>query len=224
VSTSADEWSGNVGASVGKQARALSTEATKELLRDAALRVLERDGVLSGVSLKRVATEAGLSQSLINYHFGSRQALLREALAEKRRAYWARFTRSTRRAPFVQRLHWSFAGITDDPQWARIMALLALERDETFEPFQNFDETMADHRADIAAGMVVEDFDPEATHAVYIALAVGWGLLREAASRQVGVPVKRLDARAESVILKMFSLFVPNPAPTKHRRSQHDRT
>jgi AcrR family transcriptional regulator len=41
--------------------------------------------VLSGISLKDVADEAGLSRGLIHHYFGSRQALLRSALEARRR-------------------------------------------------------------------------------------------------------------------------------------------
>lgn len=49
--------------------------STQELILDAALRILARDG-LPGLTARAIAAEAGTNLALVNYHFGSKQNLL----------------------------------------------------------------------------------------------------------------------------------------------------
>lgn len=54
--------------------------ATEAALEEAALRSLERDGVLAGLNLREVAAEAGVNRGLVYRYFGSPRELLRAAL------------------------------------------------------------------------------------------------------------------------------------------------
>src|SRR5690606_36581152 len=54
--------------------------ATEAALEQAALRLLERNGVLAGLNLREVADEAGVNRGLVYHYFGSRRDLLRAAL------------------------------------------------------------------------------------------------------------------------------------------------
>ena len=49
--------------------------STKELIRSAALRLLEREGP-EGVSMRRVAKQVGITPMAIYHHFRNRDALL----------------------------------------------------------------------------------------------------------------------------------------------------
>jgi len=53
--------------------------ASRARILDAAVKLIARDG-LDAVRVARIATEAGVSASLLHYHFESRDALLAEAL------------------------------------------------------------------------------------------------------------------------------------------------
>ena len=60
----------------------MTTDASserREQILDAALTVLARDGI-SGVSMRAVSREAGLSLGLANYHFADKQGLIVAAL------------------------------------------------------------------------------------------------------------------------------------------------
>ncbi|MFQ5417258.1 MAG: TetR family transcriptional regulator, partial [Myxococcota bacterium] len=57
---------------------------TKERLLDAALRLFAARG-FDGTSIRAVAQEAGASVSAANYHFGSKQALVQQALVRRMR-------------------------------------------------------------------------------------------------------------------------------------------
>lgn len=56
-------------------------EGTENELIDAVLRLLQRDGVLAGVTLREVAKEAGVNHGQIYHYFGTRRGLLRAAIA-----------------------------------------------------------------------------------------------------------------------------------------------
>ncbi|MCW3016270.1 MAG: transcriptional regulator, TetR family [Solirubrobacterales bacterium] len=51
----------------------------REALLEAATRVIARDG-FRGLTYRSVATEAGVTHGLVTYHFGTREALIHEAL------------------------------------------------------------------------------------------------------------------------------------------------
>jgi len=51
--------------------------ATEAALTTAALRLLDRDGVLAGLNLREGAAEAGINRGLRHHYFGSRRDLLR---------------------------------------------------------------------------------------------------------------------------------------------------
>src|SRR5206468_2454458 len=108
----------------GGRVRARGRAATEALLRDAAMRVLRRDGVLSGLSLQDVADEAAVNRALINHYFGNRATLL------------------------------------------------------------------------------------------------GWSLLRESFARQLGVSAEKLDRRAERIMARQASAFMPEPPNTGRKRGR----
>jgi pimeloyl-ACP methyl ester carboxylesterase len=107
--------------------RARGREATEALLRDAALRLLDREGVLAGISLQDVADEAGLSRGLIDHYFGSRQALLRSALEARRRAAVEEFERRRHSTP-EERFTWFWrVGLRGSP-WRAVGPFLGSPR------------------------------------------------------------------------------------------------
>jgi len=53
----------------------------REALLSAAMRVLDRDG-MRGLTYRAVAREAGVSHGLVRHHFGSRDALIHEAVLD----------------------------------------------------------------------------------------------------------------------------------------------
>jgi AcrR family transcriptional regulator len=53
----------------------------REALLSAAVRVLDRDG-MRGLTYRSVAREAGVSHGLVRHHFGSRDALIHEAVLD----------------------------------------------------------------------------------------------------------------------------------------------
>lgn len=62
-----------------KPGSAARRQAARERILGAAIRQIAREGI-DGVRIARIAMEAGVSTSLVHYHFASREALLAEAL------------------------------------------------------------------------------------------------------------------------------------------------
>jgi AcrR family transcriptional regulator len=61
------------------RATASRREAARERILAAAVRLIAQEGI-DGVRIARIAMDAGVSSSLVHYHFASREALLAEAL------------------------------------------------------------------------------------------------------------------------------------------------
>lgn len=181
--------------------RSRGREASERLLREAALRLLQRDGVLAGLRLQDVADEAGLSRGLINRYFESRQALLRSALDAKRRQVEEFIMQHRREAP-----HRSIRRMLQleikDPDYAKVLTLLAIDGDESFEPLAWLDEVLEDMQAEVTAGNVAPH-DVEAFTALFNATVHAWAVFRTSFARQLGIPVKQLDERAEALLLRM---------------------
>jgi AcrR family transcriptional regulator len=62
-----------------EQSRAAARASARARILDAAVKLIAREGI-NDVRIARIAMEAGVSASLLHYHFASRDALLAEAL------------------------------------------------------------------------------------------------------------------------------------------------
>jgi AcrR family transcriptional regulator len=62
-----------------EESRAAARASARARILDAAVRLVAREGI-NDVRIARIAMEAGVSPSLLHYHFASRDALLAEAL------------------------------------------------------------------------------------------------------------------------------------------------
>src|SRR4051812_47457639 len=74
-------------------------EGTEAALLDAALELIERDGILAGLNMQETADAAGVNRGLIHHYFGSRRALLRAALDRGLDTFRTRYERNRMRAP-----------------------------------------------------------------------------------------------------------------------------
>jgi AcrR family transcriptional regulator len=78
--------------------------SARERILDAAVRRIAREGI-DDVRIARIATDAGVSPSLVHYHFDSRDALLAEALEHSyERAGDVRIGDADEGAPAAERL------------------------------------------------------------------------------------------------------------------------
>ncbi|MEC3916898.1 TetR/AcrR family transcriptional regulator [Nocardia sp. CDC160] len=192
-----------VGARRPRRRRGTREETEQELFR-AVLNLLERDGVLSGFTLREVAKEAGVNHGQIYQYFGTRRALLRAAisyLVERRRpepeSYWGQ--------PFPERRLAMWRLALDNPELIRLESLLALDGDDELRMFPELARTRAALDRDCDTGVLPSDADGEVMHALTAATYLGYCVFREAFARDLGIPVDELDGRAAAVYERMVS-------------------
>lgn len=191
--------------------RRRTREETEADLLDAARRLLRRDGVLAGVNLREIATEAGVNHGQIYQYFGTRQALLRAAaadLVERRVAdqdgHWD--------LPFSERRAAMFRYRLEEPELVQLEALLALDGDDGFSPFPRFAQTRQSLERDTGEGALPQDADAVAAHVMTAAVQMGYVIFREAYARDTGIPLEELDERAARAFsLMMSGLTAPSP-------------
>ena len=193
--------------------------ATEDSLRAAALELLSRQGVLTGLNLREVADEAGVNRGLVYQYFGSRRDLLRSAL-------WAQGQESVQDAaeavadelPLRKRLNRFFWTALRRPQPIKLMALLVLDGDERPRPLPRRTHERALLAAEAERGELPVD-DPDALHATLAAAVYGYTLFREHMAREIGVPVEELDERVARCMAAMAS---PSPRPDTESDTESD--
>jgi enoyl-CoA hydratase/carnithine racemase/AcrR family transcriptional regulator len=176
---------------------------TEAALMQAALSLLERDGVLAGLSLKDVADEAGVNRGLIHHDFGSRQTLLRSALDREVKTLADRVGMEGYLNP-ARRGARLFRAQAEEMQLARMVMLLALDGDDELEPIPYKAESLDVLEQEQQNGVWREDLDMEALLALWYAMLSGYLALRPSLARQLGVSTKALDARILTTIGKMW--------------------
>ena len=187
---------------VGDRTNEGSTRATATAakLEAAALALLERDGVLAGLNLQEVADAAGVNRALLYRYFGSRRELLRRAYQRSARGTQLNWAQAMEK-PFPERYRWAARQLIERHRgWARIVFLLALDRDNEFRAMEFGAATLDALRRDREAGILPEDTDVEATHAFWFSALAGYSTLREQLSRELGIPANELDRRVQAVI------------------------
>jgi len=167
---------------------------TEAELLEAAERLFARGGVLEGLNLNEVATEAGVNRGQIYQLYGDRRTLLRAMLnrtllrfRERRPTHWD--------AGFADRRRAMIRFLLDEIPTVRAQALLALDGDEELRVFPEFDRTRAALERDRATGALPPDADGAALHVLTSAAVFGYVLLREVAARDTAIPLPELDQR-----------------------------
>lgn len=172
----------------------------EQALMEAALRLMDRDGILVGVNMQEVADEAGVNRGLIHHYFGSRRSLLRAAVERGVRLGRPTAIRRRRLEPEEKgpRQFWDY--VRDYPQFPRLIALLALDGDETVEPLIFAKERLEDFERERATGRFAADVDLEALMTAWDAALIGYSIIRVAASNQLGVAQRELDKRVLAIL------------------------
>lgn len=170
---------------------------TESALVSAALRLLERDRVLAGISLREVAAEAGVNHGQIYQYFGTRQALLRAAIADLlSRGYPVRAKHWD--LPYTERKRAMWKWARDHSDVLKLHALLALDDEET-DIFPDLDLTREALERDKASGALPPDADAVVIHALTNIVYFGYNIFRTAIATKLGIPAEELDQRAEKV-------------------------
>jgi len=180
--------------------------ASEAALETAALRLLQQNGVLSGLNLREVADEAGVNRGLVYHYFGSRQQLLRSALRRDVKQRLADVLASGG-LPFNARIRQLVRTMLGQQEAVNLSTLLLLDAQEKLPVAPLKDQWIAGFQRDIAEGKVDADMDPQALLALMTALSYGYVVFRQAVAEELNVPVTDLDYRVDEVFGKMLSVF-----------------
>lgn len=191
----------------GDQPKLPPDDATQEALRNAALHLLNRDGVLAGINLQEVADFAGVNRSLVYHHFGSRQQLLRAALRLEGHVFLEEVAQDLphRYPERMRRFFWASV------RYARAVALgalLVLDGDDHVQTLPLRNRTLANLRRDVADHVIRSDVDVEALHIGVVASVYGYALYRERFAEETKISLGELDRRVEAVLAELLRSVV----------------
>lgn len=189
------------------QQRAPDRVATEAALEASALRLLARDGVLSGLNLREVAAEAGVNRGLVYHYFGSRQDLLRAALRSDARRRFAEVAESAS-LPFRERFARFLATMVRHRRAVNLVTLLVQDGDKSLRTMPMREGTLHVLGRDVEEGHL-DDVDLEAVHIATVSLAYGYVLYRERFAAELGIGVTELDRRFAAIADRMFSGLEP---------------
>lgn len=174
---------------------------------DAAQRLFDRDGVLAGLNLNEVATEAGVNRGQIYQMYGSRRELLRATLVRSldrfRQVLPAHFAGS-----FAERRKALLRFVLAERPMVRALALLVLDGDEEFRVMPEFARTLEALERDQREGALAAGADGPALHVLTASACYGYVMLREAIARDTDIPLDELDERVRAAYDRMVERLV----------------
>ncbi len=194
--------------------RRYDPEATRQAILEAARKVFVERGVAE-TALSEVAKAAGVTKSLIHHHFKSKEELWNEVKRVNFRRYFEPILENIRsdQVP-LQALHaiivHMFQFLQDNPDVARMMGWMALEKDES--SLELHDAVCREGLERIARGqedgVFRRDVNPASIMSVFIILTSHWWNFRHVPARwdgTVSVPDGAdLDRQFFDDMLKIF--------------------
>lgn len=182
-------------------------DATERALQDAALQLMERNGVLAGLNLREVAAEAGVNRGLVYHYFGSRRELLRASLSRSARERFVDVAEAGD-LPFRERMLAFIHTMIRHRRAVRLATLLISDGDESLRTMPLRDLTRQRLAEDVDNGDL-DDLDLEAVHVATVSLTYGYVLYRERFAHELGVSVTELDDRFGAVTDRMYRGLEP---------------
>lgn len=185
------------------------SEATRRKLEDAAVEIIERDGILAGLNLREVADRAGVNRGNIYHYFGSRQELLRSALASRVSAAMP-YVEEGRSQPVAER---KLRVLRLPPVGAALLALLAIDGDTSVDPLPDLENSLTDLANDVERGDIHPDHDLLALQVAFQSMTRGYQVLRHHFAARTNIPVDELDERIGQTLRTWLELMHHPPAP-----------
>jgi len=173
--------------------------ATRVALMEATLEYLGERGVLGGFNMREVADAVGVTSANIYHHFGSRQGLLRNALAYQ----IDKLTDEIDVAVTGGYVEWRTAifDLIQDHRPLRNTALLALDDDLAYEPLALWDLATEHYERLIDEHDLDEDFDYLAAHVLTLTMSMGVAIYGDAVARQMGIDRDELVERTRAMFV-----------------------
>ena len=203
--------------------RARDRANTEERILDATWRLFERGGPLAGINLQEVADEAGVNRSLVYQYFGTREELIRRALARRLEQAQPSFVAGYG-LPFAKRRLRAFKVVLKDPLPAKLMAQLVLAGEPDARALPMLEGARTALQRDVADGSLTPDADIDVMHAMTAVMNLGYAVLREHLAVELGISLSDLDRRAAAVFGLMLEgatmrATPPGPRATQRRSS-----
>lgn len=189
-----------------------SGQGTREALMEAALRLLERDGVLAGLNITEVAKEVGVTPANIYHYFKSRQGLLRAAINRRMEQLTLDVVRERGELPWTERAKMAFEFVRENPELS-LVALLALDNDDEFVLAPYLESARGVLRRDAKMGRLRDDLDLEVMHMLFGAFEYGYAIFSQVGARQLEMPLEEFHRRAQTVIDHVVMSMSKQPAP-----------
>lgn len=190
-------------------ARPPDRTATEAALRQATLDLLSRNGVLSGLNLKEVADGAGVNRGLVYHYFGSRRDLLRAALRADVRERMTELGR-IRKLPLRRRHAAFFKTMLRQRAAIVLAALLVLDGDTGLRMIPHPHLTASLFRRDVDTGHLADDVDRTGLHMNLVSSVYGYLIFRKRFARELGIPLRQLDARFVATADRMLAGLEPH--------------
>lgn len=184
-----------------------SRRATERALEAAAVRLLERDGVLAGLNLREVADEAAVNRGLVYHYFGSRQDLLRAALRDGASRRFGE-VRAAEGEPFRARMAHFLSTMVRHRRAVRLATLLVCDGDRSLRTMPLREATLALLERDVADAELETD-DLDAVHVAVVSLVYGYVLYRDHVAAELGTDAVELDGRLAAVLDRMLAGLAP---------------
>ena len=187
---------------------------TDRRLVEVALAMMEQDGVLGGLNLRKVAEAAGVNRGNIYHYFGTRRELLRSAINSQFRTLVRTLSAKRKGKPFIQRRLEAF-GLSDSTKDSQLRALLVLDGDEAVDPMPNYEHQLSELRQDVIDGAVHPHHDLDVLQVVLSAMLRGYRIFRHPYARRLGISTSQLDERVTATLAGVFRHLAldPNEAP-----------
>lgn len=205
----------------GELANSSGRAATEAALEEAALSLLQRDGILAGLNLREVADEAGVNRGLVYHYFGSRGKLLRQALRHRGEKAMQQIL-SLEHLPFARMQLRFLRTLIDNPEPVRLRTLLLLDRTERMRMMPLREQTQARLRHAIETGDLDPGLDLRALHAFVVSSVYGYVLYREPFAAELGIELSELDDRFSDLYERIMLSLAPAPRRPRGTRRPPD--
>jgi len=181
-------------------------DSSVTLLEQAALDLIEENGVLAGLNLREVAEMAGVNRALVYHHFGSREELLRSALTRDLKDRLDQITQGLS-LPFNSRVRQMVRTMVQHQPALRLAMLLMLDGKESVRLAPLKDAWLETFKQDQAERKIDEALDLEGFLVMISALSYGYALMRESFAEEFDIDPVNLDWRLESVLDQFLSKY-----------------